>query len=191
MTPFDYFMIFVTIIIALAIESVAKDVDTLIAARARVRWHWMAPVTALNSVLLTLSQFFLFWELRTHSPFNNYLRALPPLATMLTLFLAASAALPSEVPPEGLDLKQWYFGNRVRYWGLTIVLMGCFIVTNSVAYFSHMVPGPQALTFSVEAAITAILAASLIWSQAAWWHGIVIVLFLVTGLAGNAGLTLT
>ena len=190
MTPFDYFMIFVTIIIALAIESVARDVDVLIAARARVTWHWMAPVTALNSVLLTLSQFFLFWELRTHSPFNNYLRALPPLATMLVLFLAASAALPSEVPQDGLDLKEWYFANRARYWGLSIALMGCFVVTNSVAYFSHMVPGSQALFLSVEAVVIAIFSASLIWTKAAWWHGIVIVLFLVTGLIGNAGLTL-
>jgi hypothetical protein len=45
MSAFDYFMIFVTIIIALAIEAVAKNIDTLIAAKRRVKWHWMAPAT--------------------------------------------------------------------------------------------------------------------------------------------------
>jgi hypothetical protein len=39
MSAFDYFMIFVTIIIALAIEAVAKNIDTLIAAKRRVKWH--------------------------------------------------------------------------------------------------------------------------------------------------------
>ena len=190
MTPFDYFMVFVTIIIALAIESVARDVDVLIAARARVKWHWMAPVTALNSILLVLSQFFLLWELRKHSPFNDYLHALSPVATMMVLFLTASAALPSEVPEAGLDLKQWYFGNGARYWGLNIALMGCFVFTNVLVYFTRAVPGREALFLSVEAAIVAIFCASLIWSKAVWWHSIVIVLFLVTALVGNAGLTL-
>jgi hypothetical protein len=190
-TPFDYFMVFVTIIIALAIESVAKDVDTLIAAKRRVKWHWMAPVTAVNSILLILSQFFLLWELRAHSPFNTYLHALSPVTTMLMLFLTASAALPSDVPAEGLDLKEWYFGNRARYWGLTIALMGCFVFTNGVAYFTHAVPGWQALALSVEAVTAALFAASLIWSKAVWWHSVVIVLFFVTSLAGNAGLTLS
>lgn len=189
-TPFDYFMIFVTIIIALAIEAVAKDIDTLIAARHRIRWHWMALATALNSILLILSQFWLFWALRQHSPFNNYLRALSPVATMLVLFLAASAALPSQVPDEGLDLREWYFANRARYWGLGVALMGCFTVTNAIVYATHAVPGPLPLIFMAQNAVIAVLCGTLIWTRAAWWHGLCIVLFLAAGLAGNAGLTL-
>src|SRR5262249_41452497 len=115
MTAFDYFMIFVTIVIALAIEAVARSIDKLIAARSRIRWNWMAPATAANSILLILAQFWLFWQLRSHPPFNNYLVALSPITTMLVLFLAASAALPNHVPEAGLDLKEWYFGNCARY----------------------------------------------------------------------------
>jgi hypothetical protein len=189
-SAFDYFMIFVTIIIALAIEAVAKDVDTLIAAKRRVKWHWMAPATALNSILLILSQFWLFWQLRQHAPFSSYVVALSPIATMLMLFLVASAALPSDVPPEGLDLKEWYFGNRARFWGLSIALLGCFIATNVVVYFAHIEQSAAAIAFIPQCLLAAALCASLIFSRAVWWHTVVILLLITSNVVSNSRLTL-
>lgn len=190
MTPFDYFMIFVTIIIALAVESVARDLDVMISAKRRLRWHWMAPATAFNSILLILSQFWLFWSLHAHSPFNNFLIALAPIGTMLVLFLMTSATLPSQIPEAGLDLKQWYFDNCSRFWGLVIALMGCFIVTNTLVFLIHGVSGPQPLIFIGQCVITAAWCASLIWSRAAWWHGTSIVAQIAINLAEFGSLTL-
>jgi hypothetical protein len=191
MSAFDYFMIFVTIIIALAIEAVAKNIDTLIAAKRRVKWHWMAPATALNSILLILSQFWLFWQLRSQAPFSSYIVALSPIATMLMLFLVASASLPRHVPAEGLDLKEWYFDNRARFWGLSIALSGCFFATNVVVYFAHIEQSALAIAFIPQCLIAAALCASVISSRAVWWHTVIIILFIASNLVSNLHLTLS
>lgn len=34
------------------------------------------------------------------------------------LYLVVSAALPDEVPDDGLDLEEYYFGTRRHFWGL-------------------------------------------------------------------------
>lgn len=48
MTRFEYAAIFYGIVVALAVEIVLLRLHRLLAARHRVRWHWMALATAVN-----------------------------------------------------------------------------------------------------------------------------------------------
>ncbi|HEX3808278.1 MAG TPA: hypothetical protein VHW02_01155 [Rhizomicrobium sp.] len=191
MGPFEYFIILIVIIIGLALESVAKNLDGLLAAGKRVRWNWMAPANALGISVQTIAQFWLLWQLRDHYKVETFLFVLPPVAAMVVLFLAASAALPSEVPEQGLDLKLWYFQNCTRYWGLIVALAVAFAVTDLVVYFTHAMPAMEPLIFLGQNAIVAALAVSLMRTRSPWWHGFCIVLFLVVQIGGNAALRLT
>ena len=151
----------------------------------------MAPATGFGISVQTVAQFWLIWQLREHYQVETFLFVLPPVAAMVVLFLAASAALPSEVPERGLDLKQWYFGNRRRYWGLIVALAVAFSITDGVIYFTHALPAMEPLTFIGENTIVAMLALSLMRSQSVWWHSVCIVLFLIVNVGGNAALRLS
>jgi hypothetical protein len=190
MGPFEYFIIFIAILIGLAVESVAKNLDVLLEAGRRVRWHWMAPATALSSVISVLSQFWLIWQLRAHYRVGSFLFVLPVVATMVVLYLVASATLPREVPPEGLDLKEWYFDNRKRYWGLMLALVVSFALTDAVILFTHAVPAKEAIGFIAQSTIVAAICIWLMRTRAVWPHGIFIVLLLAVNVVGNANLQL-
>lgn len=122
MTRFEYVAIFYGIVVALAIETVLVSVHRLLSARRKVRWHWMAPATAVNASLLTLGQFWVLWGDRDQWKGGfSFFQFLPYGISMLLMFLAAAATLPDEVPDRGLDLKTFYFENHRHYWGLVLV----------------------------------------------------------------------
>jgi hypothetical protein len=133
MTRFEYVAIFYGIVVAMAIETVLASTHRLLAAGKRVRWHWMAPATAVNGSLVTLGEFWILWSDRDqwkgHFSFFQFLPWAVPLALM---FLGAAATLPDEVPEEGLDLKAFYFDNRRHYWGLVAAYFAVNIAINVV-----------------------------------------------------------
>lgn len=71
MTEFEYAAIVYGILVALAIEAVAANLHRLFAARGRVKWHWMAPATAVNASLVTLIEFWTLW-LRRNEAAGSY-----------------------------------------------------------------------------------------------------------------------
>lgn len=133
MTRFEYVAIFYGIVVAMAVETVLANAHTLLAARKRVRWHWMAPATAVNASLVTLGEFWILWGDRDlwKGPFSLF-QFLPFAISLFFMFLSAAATLPDEVPEEGLDLKAFYFDNRRHYWGLVAAYFAFNIAINLV-----------------------------------------------------------
>ena len=56
MTPFEYSLVLVTIIVGLAIADMLESLHRLLRSRTSIRWHWL-PLVAALLVLLTLVQF--------------------------------------------------------------------------------------------------------------------------------------
>ena len=176
MTEFEYAAIFYGILVALAIEAVAANFHRLLAARGRVKWHWMAPATAVNASLVTLVEFWTLWLRRNESSGGySFLLFLPFAISLVFMYLSAAATLPDEVPADGLSLRSFYFDNRSHYWGLVVGLFVFNILLNMIDQFRFGWFGPtwQRDLPQLAGDLVAIgVAAPLTYVRNYWWHAI-------------------
>jgi len=176
MKPFDYIVVLVAILIGLAIGDVVISTHRLMRGARRVRWHWAAPAGGVLALLAILRQFWVFWHRRELSGGVTLVGFLPMVVLLIVLFLAAAAALPDEVPAEGIDLKAFYLGNRAHFWGLTLAWFLGVVAYNVTAALLLGVK-LQPLLEAVNAITTAILI-SLLVARRLWWHAVAIALLL-------------
>lgn len=112
----SYILNFASIILGLAVADMLMDLDRLLRARRRVRWHAL-PVIAFAFVLMVLVA--AWWELYDLSATRTMTVALflPYFAKLILIFLLSAAVLPSEW--EGnIDLGQYYFANARYFFGI-------------------------------------------------------------------------
>ncbi len=176
MTTFEYTSVLASIIIGLALVDVLVSLNRLIRAGAKVRWHWAAPV-ATGLVVMTLLQ--IWWSLyRPQEGATTIGQFLPLFVALVILFLLAAAALPDEVPEEGLDLKAYYHRNGPYFWGLFAAALGWLMLVELIASAA----GDELLSFLrqriVDFAVLGVFI-SLIFVRRLWWHAIAIVLLSV------------
>lgn len=97
----------------------------------------------------------------------------------MLLFLLSAAALPDEVPPDGVDLKEYYRANGAYFWTLLTALMVWSILTHAVEALRD---GGSLNSFlqdrPVDLAISAAFA-SLIFVRRRWWNGLVLAVALL------------
>lgn len=119
MSRFEYAAIFYGFVVGLALQNILSSVHKLLEAGRRVRWHWMAPATALYTAILTLGSFWSWWLKRDENHGQRtFLTFLLTAAALSLLFLACAATLPDDVPEAGIDLRHYYFENQRRFWSL-------------------------------------------------------------------------
>lgn len=178
MTRFEYVAIFYGIVVAMAIETVLANLHRLLAAGKRVRWHWMAPATAVNASLVTLGEFWILWgDRNAWTGSYSFFQFLPFALALFLMFLSAAATLPDEIPEEGIDLKAYYFDHRRHYWGLVAAYFGFNLVLNLAGQLGL---GARAdLRWLVGDVVGVVLAAALIIFRNTWVHVVGIVLALL------------
>lgn len=187
MTPYEYFIVLIVVLIGLALSDLTISLHKLLAAGPRVKWHWAAPATALLAAVLVVGEFMTTWFAR--APTITFSHVLPSVGLMVLLYLGAAATLPDEVGPEGVDLKLFYFDNRRHFWGV----MTAFMAVQTL--FVAISPQNQAhadlwITVVQDAAVT-LACASLIVVRRAWWHGLCLAAFLGVELVNWWTLTLS
>lgn len=172
----EYVLVFVAIVLGLALTDVLVSLHKLLRARGRVRWDWAAPACAFIAVMLLLmiwwSQFPKSPDAHLHMTIGQFL---PLFVALVLLFLLASAALPDEVPAEGVDLKAYYERNRPYFWTLLTLDMGW---TMGTELWPRIADGgdPVGLVLDRSADVVFLaLFASLIFVRWRWWNAIVIV----------------
>src|ERR1700761_2473934 len=179
MSSFEYAAIFYGIIVGLALQNILESIHKLVEAGKRVRWHWMAPATALGSAILILGNFWVWW-IRRHdvdSRHTVYTFLVTALALSL-LFLTCAASLPDEAPEHGIDLKEFYFANRKRFWGFYAATLVVNLLTWLLVFLQSGFD--TAAQRTVSAALTGniiglAIAVTSVFVRAAWWHAIAIV----------------
>ena len=130
----EYVLSLMAIISGLAITDLIASLHRLLRARKRVQWDWLPLfVAAFVGMALTVS-WFISWRVNVVENYNpTFWRFFFfTLGQLIPLYLAAAAALPDEVPPEGIDLKQFYAENSRYIWGALTTMMIMFILTVSV-----------------------------------------------------------
>ena len=99
---------------------------------------------------------------------------LPLLAALFIFFLLAAAALPDEVPSEGVDLRAYYFESSRYFWGLFalfVLLSSAHVLAIRMQLFDS---SPETLVRSARGLggnfIAATLAVTLMFIRHPWWH---------------------
>lgn len=129
---FAYLSSFVTIVLAIALTDMIQSTHRLLRARHRVKWDILTPLLASWVFLWVLSEFFTLW-LDARYETITYFGLLSLMAVPTVAALMAYAALPDEIPEEGLDLEQFYFQNR-RYLVLLLALYNLCDIARTVIY---------------------------------------------------------
>lgn len=132
MTPFEYTLVLVTIIISLAIADMLASLNRLLRARRKVLWDWRTLAAALL-VLLTVLQFWWgFYRLGQFELWSRYGVFLLLMLQLILMFLLACAALPDDAS-EGLNLATYYENNRRYFWTLFALVAVSAALANFIA----------------------------------------------------------
>jgi len=182
MTPFEYSLVLVTIIVGLAIADMLESLHRLLRSRTSIRWHWL-PLVAALLVLLTLVQFWWgFYRLGRTEVWSQYGAFLLLLLQLVLMFLLACAALPDN-ERERVDLREYYEHNRRYFWTLFSLVAFMATLTNLV------VAAPQDLTSAlllkgVPNLLYAGVMLSLAFVRAKSFHYVGVLLLLVVMVLG-------
>lgn len=112
----EYTAAFTSIIVGLAIADLVISLQRLLRSQKLVVWDFLTPLAAL---LAGASVINVWWSL--YAPLVSLDRItiaafIPNLISLLLLFLVAAAAFPHEVPPQGINLRDYYERSRRAFW---------------------------------------------------------------------------
>jgi peptidoglycan/LPS O-acetylase OafA/YrhL len=176
-TSFEYVLLLVSILIGLAVAVLVVSLHRLLRARRRVAWHWLPLAAALLVLMLILQFWWAFYEMGHAAAWTSYGGFLILAATLVSMFLLASGALPDAIPDEGLDLCAYYDENRRYFWLLFALFTVMALVVDYVSGTDVKVEsGP--LHALPTLAIAALLA-SLAFVRRRGYHAVVVLLLLV------------
>jgi hypothetical protein len=177
-SPFEYILAFISIVVGLAVADLAGSLHRLLRARARLRWDWLA-LAAAGLVALTVLQFWwTFFRTGRLQAWSVYGQFLPLLALVVVLVLLASAALPDEVPEPGLDLAAYYADNARYFWSLYALFLALAgVVTVWPAWGAR--PAGALLASQIPNVVVLSLAGSLAVVRRRAYHAVLVPLLLV------------
>lgn len=118
LTPFEYILPLVSVLVGLAIADLALSVHRLLRARRRVRWDVLPLATALLAALALLEVWWVLYRAQEAAFFTTIGGFLALAAQLILLFLLNAAALPDELPEEGIDLRAFYEQEGPYFWSL-------------------------------------------------------------------------
>jgi hypothetical protein len=114
MNEFSHLRTVVAVLVGLALSNLATSVHHLLRERHRVRWDWLAPSTALLSVLLILQFWFSYYDFGKAALLTRLGPVLLLLLELLLVVLLACSALPDGASE--LDLRRYYADQSRYFW---------------------------------------------------------------------------
>ena len=169
MGPFEYLLLFVSVIFGLAISDLGMSLHRLLGAGPRVRWDALAPLAALVAFLKIASQWWSWFSDVSIARGFTWEMFLGLLAGAMMLFLMAAAALPDEAPADAtIDLAQHWESVRRRYW---ILFLGHWLVANAVSIWAQVSIAHARWRFDWPYLLGLVIL-SLILIRNRWWQGL-------------------
>jgi hypothetical protein len=174
MSPFDYLVPLIAILVGLALADLVSSFHRLLRARRRVRWDWYVLACAILMILMTLE---VWWGVRSLGQIDRPITIglfLPFIAELVLLSLLAAAALPDEVPPGGLDLRGFYWENAAYFWNILALLTAMFVLHRlGLAWFMHGAGAMlRILPSTIPNFLLIAICISLAFWKRSWWHSL-------------------
>ncbi len=145
MTPFEYILPLISVLVGLAIADLAVSLHRLLRARSRVQWDWLPLATALAAVLAVLEVWWNLFAVREEAYFTTLGGFLLFGAQLVVLFVLNASALPDDVPEEGLDLRAFYDRNGPLFWSIYAAYVGILIAARLVQVALSAIQGTSEL----------------------------------------------
>ena len=122
MDRFEYLSVLVSIVIALGMSEVVSGWGRLLRQRADVRFSLLHASWSLFSLALMAQFWWGFWNYRVIEDWT-FGALLLVLAIPFSIVLAAQVITPSEGVVRGLDLREYFLGNRRLFFGTAASLL--------------------------------------------------------------------
>jgi hypothetical protein len=181
MSPFDFAVGLVSILVSLALADVASSVHRLIRQGRAVRWDGRVILTVGFVILLIVGMWFQVWFIRHIEQVLSFPSYLWLFLEFIVLFLVCAACLPDEVM-ESRDLTAFYERNRIYQWSLLALFQISFVL--HTIYFNRLTGTSSDRMLKVDAAVVLPLA---IFVLLAIVHARVVHYIALVGLLGYYG----
>ncbi|MBK8500909.1 MAG: hypothetical protein IPL46_01165 [Saprospiraceae bacterium] len=178
MSPFEYIIPLVSVIVGLAIADLAVSFNRLLRAHERVEWDWLPLLAAFVAIVAVLDIWWMFYRAQEATFYHSLAGFLPFAAQLILLFLINAAALPDDVPEEGINLKKFYEGNSSYFWSLFVIYFISIFVTRAASILMldwDIINMFKKTTWNL---IIVVFFGSLIFVKNRWYHSILIITFL-------------
>jgi hypothetical protein len=119
----EYLLGLLAIISGLAVVDLLSSLHHLFAAKARVRWDWLALTAATEIALTLVVSWWISWQGLGSKPDIDLplWRFILMLGQLSALYMSVRGCLPDTVPDEGIDLKDYYARFSGYMWGAMLV----------------------------------------------------------------------
>jgi hypothetical protein len=188
MAPFEYLLLFASVILGLAACELAIGLNRLLGAWRRVDWDWLAPLAALLVFVKLVTQWWIWHRgvvLASGITFEMYLAV---LVDAVLLFMMAAAALPNPAGGEdSIDLRAHYDRVSRRFWILFTIH---FVLGTGTGIWMQMQIEHAHFIFVWWIWLVALLGLSLIVIRNRTWHTVAMVGLCVLYLVQSWGQTL-
>ena len=188
MTPFDYALGLVSILVGLALADLAASLHRLLRLTRSVRWDGRLVLCVVLVIITIVGMWFEVWSIRTVKAVLSFPFYLSLFLEFMTLFLICAACLPDEAA-EGCDLGAYYDKNRIYLWSLFALFETSFFL--HWIYFAGLrASGGQMLLLGAVVIFPLIVAVLLAMIRSRWFHYLALLTLIVYRFANYWNWTL-
>lgn len=126
MTPFEYALGLISILMSLALADIVMSVHRLMRHARTIKWDGRLLVATALVIVELIRMWFAQWTVRDVQELLSFPIYAALFIHILLLVLTAAACLPDEVA-DGCDLREFYERNRRYFWSV--------FATSQFAYF--------------------------------------------------------
>ena len=131
MSPFDYALGLVSILVGLALADVAASLHRLLRQARLVRWDGRVVLCVVLVIITITGMWFEVWSIRSVKAVLSYPFYLSLFLEFMVLFLVCAACLPDE-PEESCDLGAFYEKKEPTYGRCSRCFRRPFFFTGSI-----------------------------------------------------------
>ncbi|WP_395645580.1 hypothetical protein [Terricaulis sp.] len=126
MDKFDFVLILLSFVFAMAMAHLLAGVGALIAARERVRFSPLLTLAILNALLQVFVDWLALWDLRS-LPAWDLLTIAVIFTYPIVIYFLCVAAVPEPSHDRPIDMDAFYWKTRRLYYGLFALLLLIFM----------------------------------------------------------------
>ena len=169
MSPFDYALGLVSILVGLALADVAASLHRLLRQARLVRWDGRVVLCVAFVITTIVGMWFEVWSIRSVKAMLSFPFYLSLFLEFMVLFLICAACLPDE-PEESCDLGAFYDRNTTYLWLLFALFQASFFL--HWIYFAglHMTAHGRPLLFAAWVGFPLLVSVLLAIIRSRWFH---------------------
>jgi hypothetical protein len=190
MSPFDYALGLVSILVGLALADVAASLHRLLRQTRLVRWDGRVVLCVAFVIITIVGMWFEVWSIRGVKALLSFPFYLSLFLEFMVLFLICAACLPDE-PTENCDLAAFYEKNRIYLWSLFALFQASFLL--HWIYFAGLLITDRwwMLLLGAVVALPLVVSVLLAIIRSRWFHYIALLTLIAYRLCNYWNSTLT